>query len=97
MECCGASKTITSKETTRRLSDRIMDMAIKRGANAIVTSCPLCQMNLDLLPALGRVKPGLPVLFLSEVFELALFGRLSNARSHMIAADGVLGAVKEAC
>jgi hypothetical protein len=56
-------------------------------------------MNLDLLPSLGRTKPGLPVLFLSEVFELALFGRLSNARSHMIGAESVLGAVavKEAC
>lgn len=96
MECCGASKTITNKETTRRLSDRIMDMAIKRGANAIVTPCPLCQMNLDLLPSLGRVKPGLPVLFLSEVFELALFGRLSGVRSHMIGAESVASAVREA-
>ncbi len=97
MECCGASKTITSRQTTRRLSDRIMDMAMKRGANAIVTPCPLCQMNLDLLPSLGRVKPALPVLFLSEVFELALFGRLSGGRSHMIGAESVLSAVKEAC
>ncbi len=97
MECCGASKTITSKETTRRLCDAIMDMAIKRGADAIVTPCPLCQMNLDLLPSLGRTKSALPVLFLSEVFELALFGQLTGARSHMIPADGVTAGRKEAC
>lgn len=96
MECCGASKTITHQETTRRLSDKIMDMAINRGANVIVTPCPLCQMNLDLLPSLGRTAPSLPVLFLSEVFELALFGRLAGRGSHMIATDTVLSRVKEA-
>jgi heterodisulfide reductase subunit B len=96
MECCGASKTLTNKDMTRRLSDRIMDMAITLGADAIVTPCPLCQMNLDLLPALGRSKESLPVLFLSEVFELAFYGKMLGAGSHMIPADKMLAKVKEA-
>jgi heterodisulfide reductase subunit B len=96
MECCGASKTLTNKDMTRRLSDRIMDMAITLGADAIVTPCPLCQMNLDLLPALGRSDESLPVLFLSEVFELALFGNMLGAASHMIPVNQVLAKVKEA-
>jgi len=96
MECCGASKTLTNKEMTRRLSDRIMDMAISLGADAIVTPCPLCQMNLDLLPALGRSKDSLPVFFLSEVFELALYGKILGAGSHMIPVNQVLTKVKEA-
>ncbi len=96
MECCGASKTLTNKEMTRRLSDRIMDMAITLGADVIVTPCPLCQMNLDLLPSLGRSDAALPVLFLSEVFELALYGKLVGAASHMIATDKILAKVKEA-
>jgi heterodisulfide reductase subunit B2 len=96
MECCGASKTLTNKDMTRRLSDRIMDMAITLGADAIVTPCPLCQMNLDLLPALGRSDASLPVLFLSEVFELALFGNMLGAASHMIPVNQVLAKVKEA-
>jgi len=96
MECCGASKTLTNKDMTRRLSDRIVDMAIVLGADAIVTPCPLCQMNLDLLPSLGRTKEALPVLFLSEVFELSLYGKMLGAASHMIAADTLLSKVKEA-
>ncbi len=79
MECCGASKTLTNKDMTLRLSNRIMDMAITLGADAIVTPCPLCQMNLDLLPSLGRSKESLPVLFLPEVFELALYGKMDGA------------------
>ncbi|MBA4416390.1 MAG: heterodisulfide reductase subunit B [Syntrophus sp. (in: bacteria)] len=87
MECCGASKTLTNKETTLRLSSSIMDMAITMGADAIVTPCPLCQLNLDILPYLGRGARNLPVLFLSEIFELALFGKLSGAGSHIIPVD----------
>jgi heterodisulfide reductase subunit B len=96
MECCGASKTLTNKDMTLRLSNRIMDMAITLGADAIITPCPLCQMNLDLLPSLGRSKESLPVLFLSEVFELALYGKMDGAGSHMIAANKILTKIREA-
>ncbi len=95
MECCGASKTLTNKDMTLRLSSKIMECAIDLGADAIVTPCPLCQMNLDLLPLLGRSAENLPVLFLSEVFELALFGKLSGSTSHLIpVADLVKKVVK---
>jgi heterodisulfide reductase subunit B2 len=94
MECCGASKTLTNKDMTRRLSDRIVDMAITLGADAIVTPCPLCQMNLDLLPELGRTKESLPVLFLTEVFELALYGKMLGAGSHMIPVEKILAKVQ---
>jgi heterodisulfide reductase subunit B2 len=90
MECCGAGKTLTNKETTLRLSKRIMDMAITMGADAIVTPCPLCQLNLDILPYLGRGDRNLPILFLSEIFELALFGMLTGAGSHIIPVDEAL-------
>jgi heterodisulfide reductase subunit B len=96
MECCGASKTLTDKDMTVRLSERIVDRAVQAGADAIVTPCPLCQMNLDLLPSLGSKAAMLPVLFLSEVFELALYGSLVGARSHLIPADRVVKYVKEA-
>jgi heterodisulfide reductase subunit B len=96
MECCGASKTLTNKEMTVRLSERIVDRAIQEGADAIVTPCPLCQMNLDLLPSLGSKAPMIPVLFLSEVFELALYGRLVGMGSHLVAADTVVEKIKEA-
>ena len=90
MECCGAGKTLTEKSVTAKLSTKIMDKAVSVGADAIVTPCPLCQMNLDLLPYLGGPNRNLPVLFLTEIFELALFGRFSGGSAHMIAVDEVL-------
>ncbi len=90
MECCGASKTLTHKEITLQLSNRIMDMALSVGADAIVTPCPLCQMNLDLLPYLGREKENLPVLFLTEIYELALSGTMKGTRGHIIPVDRVI-------
>ena len=96
MECCGAAKTLTDKEMTVRLSERIMGRAISAGADAIVTPCPLCQMNLDLLPSLGSTAPVIPTLFLSEVFELALYGRLIGMASHFVSADPACKKIKEA-
>ncbi len=96
MECCGASKTLTDRDMTVRLSERIMDRARLAGADAIVTPCPLCQMNLDLLPSLGSKAPMIPVLFLSEVFELALYGQMVGMSSHLVAADTVTKKIREA-
>jgi heterodisulfide reductase subunit B2 len=93
-DCCGGSKTVISRETTLSLSSAIMDRALDLGAHAIVTSCPLCQMNLDLLPSLGRKDPCLPVLFITEVFELALFGDLAGARAHMIPTTALRGRIQ---
>jgi heterodisulfide reductase subunit B len=95
MECCGASKTLTNKDVTYTLSNKIMDRAIVLGADAIVTPCPLCQLNLDLLSYLGRTEKAIPILFLSEVFELALFGKLAGSNSHVITIDEVVKKVKE--
>ena len=95
MECCGASKTLTNKDVTYTLSNKIVDKALSLGADAIVTPCPLCQLNLDLLPYLGRTEKALPILFLSEVFELALFGELTGGNSHVIAIDEVVKSVKK--
>lgn len=94
MECCGASKTLTNKDVTAKLSGKIMDMAISVGADVIVTPCPLCQMNLDLLPYLGRTEKNLPVLFLTEVYELALFGKIAGAGSHIIPVEELRNKVK---
>jgi hypothetical protein len=89
MECCGAGKSITAKEQMLGLSGKIMDMALEVGANCIVTPCPLCQLNLDMLPYLGRESKSLPVLFLPELIELALFGKAAGARHHIIPINGL--------
>ena len=70
-------------------------LAYDHGAEMIVTPCPLCQLNLDLLPYLGRERSNLPVLFLSEVFELAMFGKLAGTGSHIVPVDEVVRKVRK--
>ncbi|OPY02002.1 MAG: succinate dehydrogenase/fumarate reductase iron-sulfur subunit [Syntrophorhabdus sp. PtaB.Bin047] len=93
-ECCGAGSTVTDSDRTAHLSGRIMAMALKAGANAVVTTCPLCQLNLDLTAHLRTDLPGVPVLFLTEIFELALFGRAEGSRNHLISMAGIEGSVE---
>ncbi|MBP7526285.1 MAG: CoB--CoM heterodisulfide reductase iron-sulfur subunit B family protein [Syntrophorhabdaceae bacterium] len=88
-ECCGAGSTITNSERTAELSGRIMTMAVRAGANAIVTTCPLCQLNLDLVIHLKKNAATLPVFFLTEIFELALFGAVEGGGRHLIPADDI--------
>ncbi len=93
-ECCGAGSTVTDRDRTARLSGRIMAMALKAGANTVVTTCPLCQLNLDLTAHLRGDLAGIPVLFLTEVFELALFGSASGSRHHLISMAGIEGSAE---
>ncbi len=76
MDCCGASLNVTEEAIVCRLSGHILDNAQAVQADAIVTSCTLCQMNLDLMQS--GTKPeyshsaGLPVFYVSELLALAL-------------------------
>jgi len=69
VDCCGASAVVTGPETAVRLQGRIIEDARARGANAIVTACPMCQVNLDM--GQHGVERPLPVFFLTQVLGLA--------------------------
>jgi heterodisulfide reductase subunit B2 len=75
-ECCGASVGMPKMEIQRRLSGKIIEQALAAGADAIVTACPLCHVNLDLKQAQVNKYLGtdykVPVLYLSQVLGLAL-------------------------
>lgn len=64
-ECCGASHHITIPKAARSMTRRILENAAANGADAIVTACPLCELNLDMREAeinAARKKEGLPEL-----------------------------------
>jgi len=76
VECCGAGATIPRPELVGRLCADILKDAVSRGAEAIVTSCPMCHTNLDMRrsdaeKAAGR-KFDIPVLYITQAFGLAL-------------------------
>ena len=75
-ECCGAFQVMNNVETANRCSKEIIDNAILNKADLIVTSCPLCQFNLDdrqgVLSELYPEFKKLPVIYLTQLLGLAL-------------------------
>lgn len=47
-ECCGASHQVDAPKVARPQLDRILRNAQANGAQAIITACPLCNLNLDM-------------------------------------------------
>jgi heterodisulfide reductase subunit B len=75
-DCCGASHAVPRPDLVYTLVGRLYQEALRRGAQAIVTGCQMCQANLDLYQAeiaahLGR-EVNLPVFYFSELVGLAL-------------------------
>jgi heterodisulfide reductase subunit B len=74
--CCGASAAVTDPQSAYKLMAEIMQDALDRGANCIVATCPMCQMNLDAYQNAfceqEEISQRLPVYFLTEILGLAL-------------------------
>jgi heterodisulfide reductase subunit B len=75
-ECCGATYGVTRNDIVGKLSGRILDMAARLGAEAVVVACPLCQQNLDLrqdqVNRHCKRTFNLSVIYISQVIGLAL-------------------------
>ncbi|MCL5039466.1 MAG: CoB--CoM heterodisulfide reductase iron-sulfur subunit B family protein [Firmicutes bacterium] len=76
-ECCGGSSAIPQPEVAVRLNSRIVLDALQSGAQAIVTACPLCHVNLDTRQegVLGKTpgsENGVPILHVTELLGIAL-------------------------
>ncbi len=67
-ECCGGGLALTSPSTVKRLVQRLVGAAREAGAEAMVTSCPLCQVNLEMRQA----GDALPVLYITELVGAAM-------------------------
>ena len=74
--CCGASASVNDPETAHNLMARIMKDAVTRGANCFVTTCPMCQMNLDAqqeaICSKHDIQERLPVFFITEIVGAAM-------------------------
>lgn len=76
VECCGASFGIPRKDVVMRLSGKLLDTAQEIGALALVTACPLCQMNLDMrqsqINRANGTKHNIPIFYFTQLLGLAL-------------------------
>ena len=74
--CCGGSLTGTIEEVGLRLNYILLKEAKRKGADCIVTICPLCQFNLEVTQnkMVKKYKDDvrMPVLYFSQLLGLAL-------------------------
>jgi heterodisulfide reductase subunit B len=68
-DCCGGGLSLTKSSAAARLVNRLVDHAREAGAQALVTSCPLCQVNLEMRQVRGAAK--MPVFYFTELMGLA--------------------------
>lgn len=76
IECCGAHLAMNNEAIVEKLSGNVMSSAVDSGAELIVTSCPLCQYNLEKSQA-GEAGQnagisGVPVVYFTQMLGLAL-------------------------
>ncbi|RLE33414.1 heterodisulfide reductase, subunit B [Candidatus Acetothermia bacterium] len=80
VECCGAYQTVANPGIARERVQEIVWAAARRGADVIITSCPLCTYNLEH-HQLGEEKPHhpslithhpIPVLYFTQLLAYAL-------------------------
>ena len=90
-ECCGGSASLPRVDIATRLVGALAQHAREAGAEAIVTACPLCQMNLEMRQA---DQPRVPIFYFTELMGLAfeLPGASGWWGKHLIAPAPVLKA-----
>jgi len=75
-ECCGAYQTVDNPEVVADRTFNIIGSAVRRGADVVSVSCPLCAFNLDHRQEdTARKYAGfktLPVLYFTQLLALAL-------------------------
>lgn len=76
VECCGAYQTVDKPEIIAERTNQILSSAIKRGAEIISVSCPLCAFNLDQRQKeTSRIYPEfkhIPVVYFTQLLAIAL-------------------------
>jgi heterodisulfide reductase subunit B len=90
IDCCGADLALTYADVVKKLVGKIVSMAGEAGAQCIVTSCGLCQANLEM-----RQEIGLPIFYFTELMGVAFDaeGRDQWWSKHMIPPKGLLNSL----
>ena len=85
-ECCGASHQVDAPDAARPLVERIFRNAKLSGAKAIVTACPLCNLNLDMREGEINKKKGtafdIPVYQFTQMLAIGMGASANEAALH---------------
>lgn len=74
-KCCGGALIATNEDLALGMIHEILSEADERGAQSIVVTCPLCQINLDSYQGRVNKKFGasykMPVIYFTQLMGLA--------------------------
>ncbi|MHC1726167.1 MAG: CoB--CoM heterodisulfide reductase iron-sulfur subunit B family protein [Syntrophobacteraceae bacterium] len=74
-DCCGASLMFSRSDMGFKMVGKLLDMARRVGAQAVVVSCQMCQANLDMYQERIEAETGkffgLPIIYFTELIGLA--------------------------
>lgn len=68
-DCCGAGLSLSRADVVQKLVGRLAERAREAGADALVTACPLCQVNLEMRQT---AEPKMPAFYFTELLGYAL-------------------------
>jgi heterodisulfide reductase subunit B2 len=68
-DCCGAGLSLSRADMVRNLVGKLAERALEAGAQAFVTGCPLCQVNLEMRQTADEK---MPAFYITEAVGLAL-------------------------
>jgi heterodisulfide reductase subunit B len=75
-KCCGGMLMTTAEKVALKLVKNLLDSAVKKGADCIVTPCPLCHFNLDAyqdnINKMFGTNFAVPILFFTQLVGVAL-------------------------
>ena len=79
LACCGNSLSVSRPALSRELTARVLTDARRRGAEAVVTMCPLCHLNLDARQRETGIEGEIPVFHATQLTTLAFGGDSRDA------------------
>ncbi len=65
-ECCGGYQTVTNPAFAQKKAEAVLHSASARGADCLITACPLCQYNLQ------KTDGGVPTYYFTKLLAKAL-------------------------
>ena len=95
-DCCGGHMPQISPEAAYGLIHQLVATAVERGADAIVTLCPMCHLNLDMFQGQANGHFGtaytMPILYFTQMMGLAfgLSGEEMGFGQELVSAQRVL-------
>jgi heterodisulfide reductase subunit B len=76
VRCCGGMLMTTFEQTALKLNKELLTCAVDNGAEAIVTTCPLCHFNLeayqDKINDVYGTNFNIPILYFTQLLGIAL-------------------------